>query len=232
MLDVCRGAAARCVLPSPVQLVFTLIFMPDGQLDPTYSDQYPWERKLQVGVAGEAGWGACYITSAAFVPPTDVVFCAGKLNLCSINQVGCNAYLVNGAVTLRCMLTRHCPVCLVPPLDCAVLSLPSQNIPFILYHHLNHEDNRPLLPHLLPRLAGVGQPALRLARLLCSALFRPEWYSGRCRISNAVGAYSTVYRACLPPWAGEGTVVLKLVDTPHHIQDRCAQVGCWADRLG
>lgn len=102
---------------------------------------------------------------------------------------------------------------------------PLQNIPFILYHHLNHEDNRPLLPHLLPRLAGVGPPALRLARLLCAALFRPEWYTGRCRISNAVGAYSTIYRACLPPWAGEGTVVLKLVDTPQHIQDRCAQVG-------
>ena len=32
--------------------MFTLIFTPDGQLDPTYCDQYPWERKLQVC----AGW--------------------------------------------------------------------------------------------------------------------------------------------------------------------------------
>lgn len=58
-----------------LQLVFTLIFTEGGQLDRTYCDQYPWERKLQ-------------------------------------------------------------------------------NIPFVLYHHLNHEDNRPLLPHLLPRLLG------------------------------------------------------------------------------
>jgi hypothetical protein len=121
-----------------------------------------------------------------------------------------------------------------------------QNIPFILYHHLNHEDNRPLLPHLLPRLAGSSpsggsfagctadastsdsggaSPALRLLRVLCAAFFRPEWYTGRSRISSAAGAYSTVYRASLPAWAGDGTVVLKLVDTPRHIQDRCAQVG-------
>lgn len=112
--------------------------------------------------------------------------------------------------------------CLIP-----VPLLALQNIPFILYHHLNHEENRPLLPHLLPRLAGpgAGAPALRLLRVLCSAFFRPEWYSGRARISSAVGAFSTIYRANLPPWAGEGTVVLKLVDTPRHIQDRCAQVG-------
>lgn len=71
----------------------------------------------------------------------------------------------------------------------------------------------------------MGQPALRLLRLLCAAFFRPEWYGGRARISSAVGAYSTVYRATLPPWAGEGGVVLKLVDTPKHIQDRCTQVG-------
>jgi hypothetical protein len=106
-----------------------------------------------------------------------------------------------------------------------------QNIPFILYHHLNNEDNRPLLPHLLPRLAGSGgaaagpPPALRMLRLLCAAFFRPEWYTGRSRISSAAGAFSTVYRATLPAWAGDGTVVLKLVDTPKHIQDRCAQVG-------
>ncbi|KAL4458989.1 hypothetical protein ABPG75_013854 [Micractinium tetrahymenae] len=130
-----------------LQLVFTLILTEAGELDRTYCDQYPWERKLQ-------------------------------------------------------------------------------NIPFVLYHHLNHEDNRPLLPHLLPRLAGpgAGAPALRLLRVLCSAFFRPEWYCGRARISSAVGAFSTVYRASLPHWAGEGTVVLKLVDTPRHIQDRCAQV--------
>lgn len=222
MLDVCRAAAACCLLPSLLQLVFTLIFTPDGQLDPTYSDQYPWERKLQVGAGGEAVWGTCYITSAAFVR---VCFLCWEAD--TLLQPSRLRYQSRCAA---CLQGR--PVCLVPLFDCAALSLPPQNIPFILYHHLNHEDNRPLLPHLLPRLAGVGQPALRLARLLCSALFRPEWYSGRCRISNAVGAYSTVYRACLPPWAGEGTVVLKLVDTPHHIQDRCAQVGCCADRLG
>lgn len=107
-------------------------------------------------------------------------------------------------------------------------STPSpQNIPFVLYHHLNHEENRPLLPHLLPRLAGPGgaaAPAQRLLRVLCAACFRPEWYSGRSRISSAVGAFSTVYRASLPAWAGEGCVVLKLVETPKFIQDRCAQV--------
>lgn len=31
-----------------LQLVFTLIFNESGQLDSTYCDQYPWERKLQV----------------------------------------------------------------------------------------------------------------------------------------------------------------------------------------
>ena len=135
---------------------------------------------------------------------------------------GCQPY---GCTSVA--LSVHARACNQP---CALRALRRpfhclQNIPFILYHHLNHEDNRPLLPHLLPRLAAAGQPALRLLRLLCAAFFRPEWYSGRARISSAVGAYSTVYRAVLPPWAGEGGVVLKLVDAPRHIQDRCAQVG-------
>eukprot|EP00887_Chlorella_sp_A99_P006671 scaffold3.g6671.t1 len=98
------------------------------------------------------------------------------------------------------------------------------NAPFALSCHLSHEDNRALLPRLLPRLAALGPPAQRLARLLCSALFRPEWYAPRWRLSGAAGAYATVYRCRLPAWAGEGVAVLKLVDTPRHAQDRCSQV--------
>ena len=48
--------ASCCVQPSCLppltQLVFTLSFTPDGQLDPTYCDQHPWDRKLQVGGVG------------------------------------------------------------------------------------------------------------------------------------------------------------------------------------
>jgi hypothetical protein len=119
-----------------------------------------------------------------------------------------------------------------------------QNIPFIMYHHLNHEENRFLLPHLLPRLASIGAavhshaagdgsfmsaraeaaPALRLLRVLCAAFFRPEWYTRRARLPTAAGAFSTIYTAQLPYWAGNETVVLKLVDAPRHIQDRCTQV--------
>lgn len=205
-----------------LQLVFTLICTPGagdgagagsagagsaaagGQLDPLYCDQYPWERKLQVSSAALQGWGV-------------------------MSGVGAGS----GGVLFDCQLPLP-PVitcCHLAPPPASRLSL--QNIPFILYHHLNHEDNRPLLPHLLPRLAGAGgassgAPALRLLRVLCAAFFRPEWYSSRSRISSAVGAYSTVYRASLPAWAGDvGSVVLKLVDTPKHIQDRCAQVCGW-----
>lgn len=155
------------------------------------------------------------------------------------------------AAPYRHLVVLHCPVLLMLNDTSHDVSpyVALQNIPFILYHHLNHEDNRPLLPHLLPRLAGSSpsggsfadctadastsgsggaSPALRLLRVLCAAFFRPEWYTGRSRISSAAGAYSTVYRASLPAWAGDGTVVLKLVDTPRHIQDRCAQVGLLA----
>lgn len=99
-----------------------------------------------------------------------------------------------------------------------------QNIPFILHHHLNHPDNRSLLPRLLPALHALGAPAVRLLRTLCAAFFRPSWYSRRVRISGVAGAYATVYRCALPAWAGDTSVVLKLLDTPKHIQDRCTQV--------
>ena len=92
------------------------------------------------------------------------------------------------------------------------------NVPFTLACHLNHEDNRRLLPRLLPQLAALGPSAMRLLRTLCSALFRPEWYGQRWRLSGAAGAYATIYRCQLPAWAGEGQVVLKLVDTPQHVQ--------------
>jgi hypothetical protein len=98
------------------------------------------------------------------------------------------------------------------------------NVPFVLHHHLNHPDNAPLLPRLLPRLAALGAPALRLARALCAAFFRPRWYAARARISGVAGAYATVYRCALPAWGGGASVVLKLVDSPKHVQDRCAQV--------
>jgi hypothetical protein len=98
-------------------------------------------------------------------------------------------------------------------------------VPFILHHHLNHPDNRAVLPHLLPRLYALGAPATRLLNTLCSALFRPEWYAARSRISGVAGAYATVYRCQLAEWLGAGSVVLKLLDAPKDIQDRCSQVG-------
>jgi len=99
-----------------------------------------------------------------------------------------------------------------------------QNIPFVLHHHLNHPDNREILPRLLPALHALGAPAFRLLHTLCAAFFRPSWYTRRTRISGVAGAYATVYRCALPAWAGDTSVVLKLLDTPKHIQDRCAQV--------
>ena len=99
-----------------------------------------------------------------------------------------------------------------------------QNIPFVLHHHLNHRENRELLPRLLPALHALGAPAFRLLRTLCAAFFRSSWYTRRTRISGVAGAYATVYRCALPAWAGDTSVVLKLLDTPKHIQDRCAQV--------
>ncbi|KAL4536328.1 hypothetical protein Ndes2526A_g05859 [Nannochloris sp. 'desiccata'] len=99
-----------------------------------------------------------------------------------------------------------------------------QNIPFVLHHHLNHPDNREILPRLLPALHALGAPAIRLLHTLCAAFFRPQWYTRRTRISGVAGAYATVYRCALPAWAGDTSVVLKLLDTPKHIQDRCAQV--------
>lgn len=99
-----------------------------------------------------------------------------------------------------------------------------QNIPFVLHHHLNHPDNRPILPRLLAQLHDLGPPALRLLRTLCSTFFRPAWYARRARISGVAGAYATVYRCALPEWTGGASVVLKLLDAPKHIQDRCAQV--------
>jgi serine/threonine protein kinase len=99
-----------------------------------------------------------------------------------------------------------------------------QNIPFVLHHHLNHPDNREILPCLLPALHALGAPAFRLLRTLCAAFFRPSWYTRRTRISGVAGAYATVYRCALPAWAGDTSVVLKHLDTPKHIQDRCAQV--------
>ena len=104
------------------------------------------------------------------------------------------------------------------------------NAPFTLQRHLCHAANAGLLPRLLASEAGVPGAA-RLLRLLCGALFRGDWYAARRRISGAPGAYATVYRCSLPDWAGGGTaggtagrrVVVKVVDLPKHIQDRCTQ---------
>ena len=128
-----------------LHLIFALVVAPDGQLDPSYCDQYPWDRKMV-------------------------------------------------------------------------------NIPFLLTHHLTHPDNAAVIPALLPRLQALGPHAPRLLRSLCGAFYRSSWYTNRSRISGAAGAYATVYRCALPDWLGGGSVVLKMIDAPHHIQDRCSQV--------
>jgi len=98
------------------------------------------------------------------------------------------------------------------------------NIPFLLTHHLSHPDNAAVIPALLPRLQALGPHAPRLLRSLCGAFYRSSWYTNRSRISGAAGAYATVYRCALPDWLSGGSVVLKMIDAPHHIQDRCSQV--------
>jgi hypothetical protein len=42
-----------------LQLVFTLVFNDAGQLDATYCDQFPWERKLQVRGRRRKRQGRC-----------------------------------------------------------------------------------------------------------------------------------------------------------------------------
>ena len=103
------------------------------------------------------------------------------------------------------------------------------NIPFLLTHHLNHPANATLLPKLLPRLEELGQGPPQFLRSLCGSFFRPEWYRNRARISGAPGAYATVYRSILPDWLGGGSVVLKMMDAPRHIQDRCSQVDVYSE---
>lgn len=130
---------------SALVLIMSLLLSPTGQLDTSYCDPYPWDRKLQ-------------------------------------------------------------------------------NIPFILHHHLNHPANRDVLPSLLSSVNKMGMAAIRLLRSLCTYFFRPSWYSRRLRISGVTGAYATVYRCILPRWARGRTAVLKSLDMPEHVQDRCVQV--------
>ena len=62
--------------PHPPQLVFTLIFTPAGQLDPTYCDQYPWDRRMQVGEGRCCVKVACQLTAgqAGFVNAVHAAF--------------------------------------------------------------------------------------------------------------------------------------------------------------
>ena len=99
-----------------------------------------------------------------------------------------------------------------------------QNIPFILHHHLNDEAIVDLLPRIMASLHELGKPAVRLLRILCADFFRPDWYQKRSRISGVAGAYSTVFKCCLPWWGQNEGLVLKVIDAPKHNTDRCSQV--------
>jgi len=106
-----------------------------------------------------------------------------------------------------------------------------QNIPFILQHHLNAQPTRRLLTRIQSAVyESVGTFGTTFLKVLSADCFRPSWYMSRSRMSGANGAYATVYRASLPPWAApERRCVLKVIDLPRHNHDRCAQVEFYSE---
>ncbi len=66
-----------------------------------------------------------------------------------------------------------------------------QNVLYMLGHHLNHPANAAVTAPLLERAAKIGQPAVRLLRILCARLFSGEKYLQQKRIAR--GAYAEVW---------------------------------------
>lgn len=104
-----------------------------------------------------------------------------------------------------------------------------QNIPFILHHHFNSPVIINLLPRIINALGALGSASMLFLRVLCSHLFRPDWYTNRARISGVAGAYATVYRCSVPWWSKDKGFVLKVIDAPKHNNDRCSQVEFYSE---
>ena len=94
-----------------LQLVFALIFSADGQLDRTYCDMFPWDRKLQVGRAVEGGAGGvgwCANLVAQRLVQWDATSCA-----CAPATASCTR--AKGG-TMGSAAAISCPACwLLPP---------------------------------------------------------------------------------------------------------------------
>jgi len=86
-----------------------------------------------------------------------------------------------------------------------------------MMRHLSHQANSAIVPLLVERCRKLRQAVMRLLKLLCSACFEPSAYFHRHRITS--GAYGTVY-AAHPPQSGH-EVIVKLIDIPKRIHDRC-----------
>lgn len=93
-----------------------------------------------------------------------------------------------------------------------------QNIPFLLYHHLNHSANRDVIPKLVEATHKMGKHAFRLLKLLCTHLFDPSRYKQLTKIAQ--GGYGSVYFAVLEDEGGS-KVAVKLMDLPRSLHDRC-----------
>jgi len=65
-----------------------------------------------------------------------------------------------------------------------------QNVLFLLYHHLSHDANAPLLPRLVEVAAAMGPHASRMLRVLTRQLFATHMYKTGKLIAR--GAYATV----------------------------------------
>ena len=98
------------------------------------------------------------------------------------------------------------------------------NVPFLLHAHLNHISNQWMVPELYrleapsPIILEPFEPSiLRLLKLLCCRLFRPDpVYRSKQRIG--MGRYGKVYECRL---ASGQQIALKLFDMPRTIHDDC-----------
>ena len=94
------------------------------------------------------------------------------------------------------------------------------NIFYLLHHHINHKENRQILPKLLGLMSeikpfGAGQ---RMLKLLYKDLFDSTIFTQWSKIAS--GAYGTVYQ-CQTNIAEPSTVAVKKIGVSENIYDRC-----------
>ena len=109
-----------------------------------------------------------------------------SLNLSLRDVVGMRQVL---ETVLELLLSEHgqldAAYCCLQPLEQR-----RQNVLYMLGHHLNHPANAAVTAPLLERAAKIGQPAVRLLRILCGRLFCGGKYLQQKRIAR--GAYAEV----------------------------------------